>query len=25
VSFSRTGQTGTFTFNSSCSYTYSGP
>jgi hypothetical protein len=25
VSFSRAGQTGTFTFNRSCSYTYSGP
>ncbi len=25
VSFSRAGQTGTFTFNSSCSYTYSDP
>jgi len=25
VSFNRGGQTGTFTFNSSCSYTYSGP
>ncbi len=25
VSFSQSGRTGTFTFNSSCSYTYSGP